>query len=211
VRVIFDLDGVIAKSDTMAVIIQRRLISHPGRAIAGALPAIAWLVLRGVPRMRIRMSRTLGRVALTGLSIEQYATLAAQVGGELGRDPTWTIGAGVAAAKQRLADGDEVVVTTGTEELLARAFLDAAGLAGIPLVATTLAFEGSVVRYANHNMGQQKVANLNGRGGDIFYTDSDLDLPLAMLSVRTILVNPGVRLARVFRQHVANLTIERWE
>jgi len=211
VRVIFDLDGVIATDDTMAVLIQRQLTSHPGRAIAGALPAVAWFVLRGFPNMRIRMSRTLGRVALTGLSIEQYTTLAARVGGELGRDAAWTFDAGIAAAKQHIADGDDVVVTTGTEELLARAFLDAAGLPGIRLVASTLKFDGSAVCYANHNMGQQKVANLDGRGGDVFYTDSDLDLPLALLSGRTILVNPNARLTRVFRQQVSSLTIKRWE
>jgi len=211
VRVVFDLDGVIATDDTMAVLIQRQLTSHPGRAIAGALPAIAWFVLRGFPNMRIRMSRILARVALTGLSLEQYTTLAVRVGGELGRDPAWTFDTGVAAAKQHIADGDDVVVTTGTEEFLARAFLDAAGLPGIRLVASTLVFEGSAVRYANHNMGQRKVANLDGLGGDVFYTDSDLDLPLALLSGRTILVNPDSRLTRIFRQRVSNLTIQRWD
>lgn len=211
VRVIFDLDGVIARDDTMAVLIRRQLTSHPVRAILGAPPAAAWFVLRGLPSMRIRMSRALGRVALSGLTPSGYAALAARVGSDLGEDPRWTIAAGLSAARQYLAAGDDVVVTTGTEELLARAFLDAIGLPGVRLVATTLRFDGSVVRYANHNMGQQKVTNLDGRGGDVFYTDSDLDLPLALLSDRTILINPDSRLARVFRARVANLTIERWD
>ncbi|MEO8093792.1 MAG: haloacid dehalogenase-like hydrolase [Pseudolysinimonas sp.] len=210
-RVIFDLDGVIARHDTMAVLIQRQLASHPARAIAGVLPAAAWYFMRGLPGMRIRMSRTLGRVALTGLSLDQYTTLASQVGGALGEDPAWTFEAGVAAVKQHLSDGDDVLVTTGTEEILARAFLNAAGLPSVPLVATTLAFNRSVIGYANHNMGGQKVANLDGRGGDVFYTDSDLDLPLALLSGRTVLVNPDARLAQLFQRRIPNLTIEKWD
>lgn len=210
-RVIFDLDGVIARRDTMAVIIQRQLTSHPSRAIAGALPALAWLLLRGLPTVRIRMSRALGRVALRGLTADQYGLLAGEIGTELGRDPGWSFAEGVAAVTRHLADGDEVVVTTGTEHLLARAFLDAVGLAGVDLVATTLRFRGRAVLYVNHNMGQQKVTNLGGRGGDVFYTDSDLDLPLAKLSDRTYLVNPGARLARVFARRIAHLTIETWD
>jgi phosphatidylglycerophosphatase C len=210
-RVIFDLDGVIARDDTMAVIVQRRLTSSAGRAIRGALPAAVWLLLRGLPSARIRMSRALGRVALSGLSPAEYRALAEQIGTELGGVPNWTIAKGLAAARRHLADGDEVIVTTGTEELLARAFLDAIGLPGISLVATTLGFDGRTVRYADHNMGPQKVANLDGEGGDIFYTDSDLDLPLAMLCGRTVLVNPDAHLARVFRKRITNLTIERWD
>ncbi|MEP6844338.1 MAG: HAD family hydrolase [Pseudolysinimonas sp.] len=209
-RVIFDLDGVIARHDTMAVIIQRRLTSHPVRALLGALPAAGWLALRGVPRLRIRMSRTLGRSALSGLSPDGYAALAGEIGAELGRDPGWSFSAGVAAVSRHMEAGDEVIVTTGTEELLARAFLDAVGLPGVALVATTLQFDGGSARYANHNMGQQKVTNLGGRGGDVFYTDSDLDLPLALLSRQTFLVNPSARLARVFTDQVPHLTIERW-
>jgi phosphatidylglycerophosphatase C len=210
-RVIFDLDGVIARHDTMAVIIQRRLISHPGRAIAGALPAVAWLLLRGVPRLRIRMSRALGRSALRGMTAGEYAVLAAEIGAELGGDPEWSIAAGVAAVSRHRSAGDEVVVTTGTEGLLARAFLDAVGLEGVELVATTIRFDGRIASYANHNMGQQKVTNLGGRGGDLFFTDSDLDLPLARLSARTVLVNPDARLERAFRRLIPRLTVERWD
>lgn len=209
-RVIFDLDGVIARHDTMAVIIQRRLTSHPGRALRGAIPAAAWLALRGVPALRIRMSRALGRVALSGLTAEQYAALASAIGAELGRDPSWSFPAGVVAVSRHLAAGDEVVVTTGTEAILARAFLNAVGLPGVVLVATTLAFAGRSARYSDHNMGPRKVTNLDGRGGDIFYTDSDLDLPLARLSAHTILVNPSNRLAKVFAREIPALTVERW-
>jgi len=210
-RVIFDLDGVIARHDTMAVIIQRRLTSHPGRAIRGAIPAATWLALRGIPRLRIRMSRALGGSALSGLTAGEYAALAAEIGTELGLSPGWSFAAGVDAVSRHIADGDEVIVTTGTEQLLARAFLDAVGLPGVTLVATTLEFDGRSVRYSNHNMGQQKVTNLGGRGGDVFYTDSDIDLPLALLSARTFLVNPSARLVRVFQHQIANLTIETWE
>jgi phosphatidylglycerophosphatase C len=208
--VVFDLDGVIARSDTMAVLIQRQLLSHPLRALRGAIPAAGWYLLRGLPRARVRMSRALGRAALSGLDLEQYRTLAVEVGSELGRDPKWTIAQGAAAIREHLAAGDDVVVTTGTEELLAHAFLGTIGLGATRLIATTLRFGGGV-HYENHNLGPQKVVNLGADRMALFYTDSDLDLPLARLSDRTILVNPSTRLVRLFRGRVTALEIVNWE
>jgi phosphatidylglycerophosphatase C len=209
-RVVFDLDGVIARDDTMAVLIQRRLVSHPIRAALGVFPAAGWYLLRGVPALRVRMSRALGRAALSGLDAAQYRDLAVAVGVELGRNPKWTIADGLAAARAHIAAGDDVVVTTGTEESLARAFLDEIGLPGIPLIATTLGFRRRRVHYENHNLGSRKVANFGPNRIDVFYTDSELDLRLAESADRTILVNPTNRLARRFRTRIAQLEIVRW-
>lgn len=209
-QVVFDLDGVIASHDTMAALIQRQLLSNPLRAIVGALPAIAWTFLRRFPGTRVRMSRALGSIALSGLTRERYVTLAAEVGRTLGTDPAWVIPSGLAAIRQHLDDGDVVVVTTGTEELLSRAFLDTLGLQRVMLVATTARFGRAFARYDNHNLGERKVANLDGRVIDLFYTDSDLDLAVAKLSARTVLVNPDARLERVFRAEIADLTVVNW-
>lgn len=209
--VVFDLDGVIARSDTMAVLLQKQLLSHPLRAIAGAIPAAGWYLLRGLPGMRARMSRALGRAALSGLDAKQYRKLATDVGVELGRDPKWTIAQGAAAIRSHLAAGDDVVVTTGTEEIVARAFLDTIGLGEVRMIATTLRFGGAIVHYENHNLGAQKVANLGATRMDLFYTDSNMDLPLARLSEGTVLVNPSTRLARLFERRIASLEIVRWE
>jgi phosphatidylglycerophosphatase C len=229
VQVVFDLDGVIASHDTMAVLVRRQLLSSPRRAIAGLFPALGWSLLRGVPALRVRFSRMLGRVALARLTSEQYRRLAQGIGVELGADPAWTIPQGLAAVRRHLAAGDDVVVTTGTEFLLARAFLDALGLDGVDLVATTARFDGDVggdgdddrdgasasrpgrAGYDNHNLGAQKVNNLARREIDLFYTDSDLDLPVAALAAHTILVNPDSRLVRLFSSRVASLEVVRWE
>jgi phosphatidylglycerophosphatase C len=225
VQVVFDLDGVIASHDTMAVLVRRQLLSSPRRAITGLFPALGWSLLRGVPVLRVRFSRMLGRVALARLSPEQYRRMAQGIGVELGADPAWTIPQGLAAVRRHLAAGDDVVVTTGTEFLLARAFLDALGLDGVDLVATTARFDGDGngngnvngdarpgrAGYDNHNLGAKKVTNLAGREIDLFYTDSDLDLPLAALAAHTILVNPDSRLVRLFSSRVASLEIVRWE
>ena len=86
--VVFDLDGVIARTDTMAFLLQRQLLSHPLRAIAGAPPAVAWFVLHRFPRIRVRLSRALGRAALSGLSETEYRALATKVGARRGTDVT---------------------------------------------------------------------------------------------------------------------------
>jgi phosphoserine phosphatase len=209
--VVFDLDGVIARTDTMAFLLQRQLLSHPLRAIAGAPPAVAWFVLHRFPRIRVRLSRALGRAALSGLSETQYGALATEVGTLLGSDPTKQIPAGVAAVRRHVHAGDEVVITTGTEGILSRAFLDAVGIDGVELIATELRFDRRLVRYEVHNLGPAKASRFPGRAIDLFYTDSQLDLEVARLSRRTVLVNPNRRLARLFAANVPGLQVESWE
>jgi phosphoserine phosphatase len=101
-------------------------------------------------------------------------------------------------------------VTTGTEAILARTFLDALGLQGASLIATTIRFDRWVARYDRHNLGREKVRGFVARDIDLFYTDSDLDLPVALLARRTILVNPDARLSQLYRARIAQLTIVRW-
>jgi phosphatidylglycerophosphatase C len=209
--VVFDLDGVIARYDTMAVLVTRRLRSSVRRSVLGVFPGVAWYALRGLAGARVRLSRTLGGVALHGLRVDDYAALATETGTALAQDPDWTIPAAMAAIHAHLDAGDSVMVTTGTEQILARAFLDAIGLPGVELIATTIRFEGDRPHYANHNLGAQKVHNLAGRAIDLFYTDSDLDLPVAELAQRTVLVNPDAATERRFRARVSGLTVERWD
>jgi phosphatidylglycerophosphatase C len=209
--VVFDLDGVLARGDTMASLIQQRLFSHPLRAARGALPAAGWFLLHRFPAARIRLSGALGRIALSGMTAAQYNELARGMGVRLGDDPGRRIAEGVAAITRHLRDGDEVVVTTGAEHTVARAFLDQVGLRDASLIATTIGFDRKGVRYENHNLGRRKAENLGQRSIDLFYTDSDLDLPVALLSKQTILVNPDSRVTRLFRRHIANLTIVRWK
>ncbi len=195
----------------MAFLLQRQLLSHPLRAVAGALPAAAWFVLRSFPRARVRLSRALGRAALSGMTAAEYGELAVAVGTLLASDPSRSIPAGVAKVRHYLESGAEVVVTTGTEAVLSRTFLDGLGLQDVELIATTLRFDRAIVRYESHNLGHNKVHGFEGRQIDTFYTDSNLDLPVAKLSARTVLVNPGARLARLFEAKVPNLTIVSWD
>jgi len=209
-RVVFDLDGVIASHDTMAALVQRQLLSNPVRAVFGAFPAVAWTVLRNFPNTRVWMSRALGSIALSGLTRDRYRGLALEVGLNLAADPAWVLLEGLAAIRGHLEAGDDVVVTTGTEEFLSRAFLDGLCLPGVALIATSAHFGRVFAYYDNHNLGPRKAHNLAGREIDLFYTDSDLDLDVARLSARTVLVNPSARLERRFRADIADLTVVRW-
>jgi hypothetical protein len=104
VQVVFDLDGVIASHDTMAVLVRRQLFSSPRRGIAGLYPALGWSLLRGVPALRVRFSRMLGRVESSRVVscrvVSCSRSLAWRPSGtgrcprdraELGADPAWTI------------------------------------------------------------------------------------------------------------------------
>ncbi len=108
----------------------------------------------------------------------------------------------VASLSRRLAaEGDEVVVATGCEEVLARGFLAAIGLGDLDVVGSTGDLWPPRVRRA---MGKSKVAMLADRGypppWPVVYSDSTSDLPLFAGAQRPVLVNADEKTARLIER-----------
>ena len=80
-------------------------------------------------------------------------------GADLGQEPG-VIAPGLRMIRTHLAAGDRVIVVTACEHTLARAVLDAIGLAGVELVASRIRGPSLIV----HNHGSTKMAQLAGRG-----------------------------------------------
>ena len=96
--------------------------------------------------------------------------------------------------QSHLDGGDRVVIATGCLEMLARSLLARAGLAHVPLVASTVRpFLGGLVR-DRHCFGPEKVPMLSARGyappWAVAYTDHRADLPVLRLSAERFLVSP---------------------
>jgi phosphatidylglycerophosphatase C len=192
-----DFDGVLVREDSLGGFLRQHLTGAPWR-VPGFLAATSALVpLIGVPATRSRGLRLLLRAGFAGLSSEQYHQRVAAFGTALAARPGALLEPGVAAARAHLDDGDRVVVVTGSEETLARAVLDAAGLGDVELVASRIGTTPLGLAFEVHAYGPRKVVELTERGivppWDVAYSDSAADLPMLRGARSAVLVNVGRR------------------
>lgn len=193
--VVFDFDLTLTRWDTADRFFRWLLKRDPWRmgVVMAALPVLGPLFVTGATRKwPIRFAVW---VATLGRRPEDLARLVEEHAGSL---PTGTESVLLPAALEQLHShvdqGYRVVVATGSLEPLARALLDRAGLAHIPLVASTLRpFLGGLAR-DQHCFGRNKIPMLSARGfappWEIAYTDHRADLPVLVLSAESYLINP---------------------
>jgi phosphatidylglycerophosphatase C len=210
-----DFDGVIVREDSLGAFLRHHLVRTPWR-VPGFLAATSALVpLIGVPATRSRGLKLLLRAGFAGLSLAQYEERAAAFGTALAARTDALLPEGVAAARGHLEDGDRVVVVTGSEETLARAVLDAAGLQDAELIATRIGATPLGLAFRVHAYGPQKVVELRQCGieapWDLAYSDSAADLPMLRGARAAVLVNVGERSgARVRAELAGRVTDVSW-
>ncbi|MDO9406819.1 HAD family hydrolase [Patulibacter sp.] len=195
--ILMDFDGVIVREDSLGAFLRHHLVRTPWR-VPGFLAATSALVpMIGVPATRSRGLKLLLRAGFAGLSLDRYRERAAAFGTALAAQPGALLRPGVDAALAHLADGDRVVVVTGSEETLARAVLDAAGLQDAELIGSQIGSTPLGLAFRVHAYGPAKVVELRERGieppWDVAYSDSAADLPMLRGSRSAVLVNVGVR------------------
>ncbi|KNY04485.1 HAD family hydrolase [Microbacterium sp. GCS4] len=198
---VYDLDGVLSRSDTMAALVFARLRRRPWLAGSVALLALAAALAGPNGRLRPRCNRAIVHLALAGVTEEEYLQLADAVARRLAaRDDNAP--EGVLAALRRSASEGVVVVSTATERWLAQRYLAEIGVTGVQVHASQLRFLADGARFAAHNVGENKAAAFRaafpGEEIAVLHTDSASDLPLARTSAETVLVHPSPRTLRAF-------------
>ena len=211
---LFDLDGVLSRRDTMATLARGRLKSHPARLIA-ALPLFL-LAKALAPQARLWpiINRRLVTLALRGMSEEQYREVADATAHLLAVTPGNVPAAAVSECRAAAGQG-RLIITTASEEHLARAYLQRIGLGTAELMASTLTFTDHRAKLSQHNVGATKVRALEAKDIDIgaatLYTDSASDLPLAEVAAVTFLVNSTPRTRRIMaRRRIPHLQVRSW-
>jgi len=213
--ILMDFDGVIVREDSLGGLLRHRLTRAPWR-LPGFFAATSALVpLIGVPATRSRGLRLLLRAGFAGLSLDHYRERATAFGTDLAARPGALLRPGVAAAHAHLDAGDRVVVVTGSEETLARAVLDAAGLQAAELIGSRIGTTPFGLAFEVHAYGPQKVVELAERGiappWDVAYSDSAADLPMLRGARSAVLVNVGARSGARAREELAGrLTDVTW-
>ncbi|MEV4738416.1 MULTISPECIES: HAD family hydrolase [unclassified Microbacterium] len=198
---VYDLDGVLSRSDTMAALVFARLRRRPWLAGSVALLALAAALAGPGGRLRPRCNRAIVHLALAGVTEEEYLQLADAVARRLaardGNAPEEVL-----AALRRSASEGVVVVSTATERWLAHRYLAEIGVTEVQVHASQLRFLADGARFAAHNVGENKAAAFRaafpGEKIAVLHTDSASDLPLARMSVETVLVRPSRRTLRAF-------------
>lgn len=192
---VLDLDGVLSTRDTVATLLVEAARRQPRRA-TGSLPQLVrWVLAGGDVARHAAASRAVAAAMLRGMPEPEYDALAREVGTRMGR--TAARASMVRIARELAAEGAHVVVATGSEQRLAAAFLDSAGVPRDLLLASTLAWGPEGPAFDRHIRGASKLEALLRAGIDVgarrFWTDSADDLPTARAAVELVLVAPSRR------------------
>ena len=214
--VVFDFDLTLTRWDTADQFFRWLLRREPWRfvLVLAAFPILGPLLLaKSTRKWPIRFAvwvATLGRSpeALPALAEEYIRSLPE------GHESVF-LPAAVERLQAHLAQGHTVVVATGSLKPLAKALMEHAGLAHVPLVASTLRpFLGGLVRH-RHCFGANKIPMLTAGGfappWAIAYTDHHADLPVLKLSNERYLVSPKPEcLVRIKKALAGETTILEW-
>ncbi|MGC4771643.1 haloacid dehalogenase-like hydrolase [Micromonospora sp. DT44] len=208
--VVFDLDGVLLRGDAFGLFMRRVVFVGARLPLAvGLLVLLAPMIV--VPAHRVRAARWMSRIGLWGRNADRLQAELRRFGADLAAEPGRLIAPGLRMIRAHLAAGDRVVVVTACEHTLARALLDAIGLAEVDLVASQIRGPKLIV----HNYGPTKIAQLAAHRVTppwrVAYSDSLSDLPILAAAEQAVLVNANARqVARARRMLGARLTTVTW-
>lgn len=198
---LFDLDGVLLRGDTMAHLVKTALARRPWRMPAALALLLCARAVPGHSCARAASNRALVRLALRGVPESHYLELVADTAHRLS-DTSADQGLIDEAIAHR-ASGARVLVVTATERSLAEAYLSVVGLEDVEVLASSISFRQQP-RLDTHNVGPAKVEAARQAGADLssalLYTDSSSDLPLMRAVREVVLVNPGRSTQRAVRR-----------
>ena len=193
--VVFDLDGVLTRRDTLTALILRAARRSPWRLarLPGALITVAFHG-QDEPQRAAAVGRLVA-VLFAGRRAAEVDAWCEQVGLRAVASPRWARPDLLAEYRRLQQDGRRMVVATATEERIAQAVLRAAGLTSEAVQGSRITTSGEGAELAVYNHGSRKLRSLREDGYDLaratFYTDSRSDLPVALAARRTVLVAPS--------------------
>ncbi|MGC3020806.1 haloacid dehalogenase-like hydrolase [Brevibacterium sp. FAM 24630] len=198
--VVYDLDGVITRKDTFTALVIGRLVRSPSRFLR-ALPAC----LTFLSGRKAQASRRIAEIALSGMSDDDYSTLAERLGQKFGADSRWMRSDAVERVRRQHAYGSRIVIATATEHRLASALLATAEIPFDELSASRLEVTTAGPKVADHRVGARKADALRSLGIPLerveFVTDSLTDLPTARAAARVVLMGASAHTRRRFDKH----------
>jgi phosphatidylglycerophosphatase C len=195
--VLFDFDGVLFQGDSFSMFMRHRYKQSWLSKILAVVTMPWWLPCLLFSRWWA--ARTLVHVALFGMGQKRYQQLAEDFADQLVRRPRQFYRDGLQTLRRHVAEGDEVIVVTGCEQMLAARLLVQLGLSEVGVIGSQLKPGWSGMRVKVHNVGRRKVQSLAARGVKAWraaYGDSMLDAPMLKQAREAVLVNGTPKLCK---------------
>lgn len=195
--VLFDFDGVLFHGDSFAMFMRHRY-KHSLLSKLLALLTLPWWLLCGV-FSRWWAARALVNVALCGMGTKRYQQAVDAFAEQVVRRPRQFCRDGLQALRKHLAAGDEVIVVTGCEQMLAARLLVQIGLPEVGVIGSQFKPGWSGMRIVLHNIGRRKVQSLAAKGVKswrVAYGDSVHDIPMLKQAHEAVLVNGSPKLCK---------------
>jgi phosphatidylglycerophosphatase C len=210
--VLFDFDGVLFQGDSFSMFMHQRYKQSLWCKVLALLTMPWWLTCALFSRWWA--ARALVHVALFGMGQKRYQELAEAYADQLVRRPRQFYRDGLQALRKHVADGDQVFVVTGCEQVLAARLLSQLGLPEVGVIGSQIKPGWSGMRVKVHNVGRRKVQSLTAQGiknWRVAYGDSMLDVPMLKLAREAVLVNGTPKLCkRVERAVGRSVTRVAW-
>jgi phosphatidylglycerophosphatase C len=195
--VLFDFDGVLFQGDSFGMFMRHRYQQSWFRKLLALLTMPWWLLCMVFSRWW--GLRALVHVALFGTGQKRYQEAAEAFADHLVRRPRQFYRDGLQELRRHVAEGDEVFVVTGCEQVLAARLLSQLGLPEVGVIGSQLKPGWLGMRVAVHNVGRRKVQSLAARGVKgwrVAYGDSMLDVAMLKQAREAVLVNGTPKLCK---------------
>ena len=195
--VLFDFDGVLFHGDSFSMFMRDRYRRSLLSKILALLTMPWWLPCLVFSRWWA--ARTLVHVALFGMSEERYRRAIDAFADQLVRRPRQFCRDGLHVLRRHIAEGDEVFVVTGCEQVLAARLLLQLGLPEVGVIGSQVKPGWSGMRVKVHNVGRRKVQSLAAKGVKswrVAYGDSMLDMQMLKQAHEPVLVNGTPKLCK---------------
>jgi phosphatidylglycerophosphatase C len=195
--VLFDFDGVLFQGDSFAMFMRDRYRQSFWRKLLALLTMPWWLSCALFSRWWA--GRALVHVALFGMGQKRYQRLAEAFADQLVRRPRQFYRDGLHTLRKHVAEGDQVIVVTGCEQVLAARILAQLGLPEVAVIGSQIVPRWLGMRIKVHNVGRRKVQSLAAQGINswrVAYGDSMLDVPMLKRAREAVLVNSTPKLCK---------------
>jgi len=195
--VLFDFDGVLFQGDSFAMFMRHHYKQSFWRKVLAGLTMPWWLSCALFSRWR--GARALVNVALFGMGQQRYRQLAEAFADQIVRRPRQFYRDGLHALRKHVAEGDQVLVVTGCEQVLAERLLAQLGLPEVGVIGSQIRPGWSGMRIKVHNVGRRKVQSLAAKGiksWRVAYGDSFLDMQMLKQAREAVLVNGTPKLCK---------------
>jgi phosphatidylglycerophosphatase C len=195
--VLFDFDGVLFQGDSFAMFMRHHYQQSFWRKVLAVLTAPWWFTCGLFSRWWA--ARALVHVALFGMGQKHYQQLAEAFADQLVRRPRQFYRDGLQALRKHIEAGDQVIVVTGCEQVLAARLLSQLGLPEVGVIGSQIKPGWLGMRVKVHNVGRRKVQSLAAQGirnWRVAYGDSMLDVPMLKQAREAVLVNGTPKLCK---------------